>query len=212
MTITPLHSMTENTFPAIDDEMYLLDNPGGGGGSDARIKLSNLFYVINGLTADSAPVRSAYYVVTYDTSANTPKKVLLNNLGAYSIQFTALTFDPADSTTYYIGNYIAAPTTTALRRRLYIPRAGVITKCFIDVTVTGFTGATGNATFSIRLNNTTDTAVSAAAALSAVNNLYSKTDLAIAVAAGDYVEIKMENPAWGTNPTGVQISGLFFVE
>lgn len=211
MADTALHSMTENTSPAIGDEMYLLDNPTGAA-ADNRITLANLLKVINGLTTDSAPDGTADYLLTYDASASAAKKVLFGKTG-YALQYFSASWDPADSTTYYFSNMPGTGVTTASgRRRIYVPRAGKITACYFAVIVSGTLGTTETATVSIRLNDTTDTTVSSAVDFDAAEQVFSKTDLAIAVAAGDWFNIKLACPAFATNPTTVSISGEVWIE
>lgn len=63
--------LTEDTAPAIDDEVITRDTTNTTG---KRMTLSNVFKVINSMTVDSAPDAEADYVVTYDASASGPKK------------------------------------------------------------------------------------------------------------------------------------------
>ena len=54
-----------------------------------------------------------------------------------------------------------------------------------------------------RLNDTTDTTVSAAVTNTVLVSAFNGTGLSIAVTAGDYFEIKWVTPTWTTNPTSV---------
>ena len=72
-------AMTAETTPAADDQLMLSDT------SVAALRaftLTNLLKVINSLVADGSPDTATDYVVTYDTSAGTVKKVLLEDLVA----------------------------------------------------------------------------------------------------------------------------------
>jgi hypothetical protein len=74
-----ISGLTAETSPAADDLIMLGDTSAG----DLRgMTLANLFKVINTLTADATPDGAADYAVTFDTSAGTVKKALLNNLVA----------------------------------------------------------------------------------------------------------------------------------
>lgn len=124
---------------------------------------------------------------------------------------------PVDATTYYIGApFNDPPDTQANFKRIYIPKAGTITR--VDLTINNAAGVAGtaeNSTFSLRLNNTTDTLLSNTVPTNAVANqslFYNFTGLAIAVVAGDYIEIKWLTPTWVTNPTNLRVSAEIFVE
>jgi len=119
-------------------------------------------------------------------------------------------FAPADSTTYYFG--LVVQTVTQGVNRIYFPRAGVITQCYIRIVIAGTLGTSETATISIRKNSTTDTTVSAAVTYDAAAATFSNTALSIAIAAGDYIEYKVVTPAWVTNPTGVFHSGMLYFQ
>lgn len=192
----------ENTSPAASDKIPL--------SGSVYLQLSNLLKIINLLTTDSSPDRGADYVATYDASAGGPKKVLLNNLGAYALQVGSANDSPADATTYYFGCLLGTGvTTTEGRRKMRIPRAGTITR--IDLFINCSTGSSETSTISFRLNGTTDTTISSAVNLGATPFEANVTGLSIAVAAGDYFEIKWVTPTWATNPTAVNISALVYI-
>lgn len=123
----------------------------------------------------------------------------------YSITGYGLIAGPADSTTYYFGGLALSNftmDTTAATKRLYIPKAGTlkVVEGFIYTTVGGASNETS--TISFRLNNTTDTSISALLDLSAQAVTFSNTSLSVSVARGDYFEFKWATPAWATNPSG----------
>lgn len=126
---------------------------------------------------------------------------------------TTATFNPADATTYYFGSlYGLGANSTAASRRVYIPKSGTIRAC----TVYFNQGGAGDAelsTMSIRLNNTSDTTISAAVNNSSAIFSFSNLALAIPVVAGDYFEIKWVCPTWATtNPTSVRISAQIYID
>lgn len=70
---------TQLTAPVNNDTLPIYDLSAT---ANKRILLSDFFTVINDFTADASPDKAADYVVTYDASAATSKKVLLQNLPA----------------------------------------------------------------------------------------------------------------------------------
>lgn len=111
---------------------------------------------------------------------------------------------PADATTYYFGNDIVTPINTVPdNRRVYIPVTGTIVYARVTFFNTGTLGTAETSTISLRLNNTTDTAISALVTNNALYTNFVNTALTIAVVDGDYFELKWTTPTWVTNPTGV---------
>lgn len=70
-------SLTAETSPATDDELLLYDTSGT---SADKITLVNLLKVLNSLTEDTSPDESADFLLSYDTSAGTVKKVKPNSI------------------------------------------------------------------------------------------------------------------------------------
>ena len=113
-------------------------------------------------------------------------------------------------TIYFGGTPAVAPSTTGGNHRLYIPKAGAIKAAYVYANAA--TAGTNEAwVANIRLNNTTDTQIQSLS-LSNVNRLWSNAALNISVAAGDYVEIKMVNPTWATNPANVRFAVTIYIE
>ena len=63
----------------------------------------------------------------------------------------------------------------------------------------------------IRVNNTADTLIASVAAATA-ERVWTNSALSIAVAAGDYVEIKAINPTWVTNPLTTIFGRFIYIE
>lgn len=130
---------------------------------------------------------------------------------------TSSLFAPADATTYYFGapQFMNVVTTTQ-KRKVFIPKAGKITR--VDISVhnnSGTQGSNETSTVSLRLNDTTDTTLTSALtadAASGATNYFNITGLSIVVAAGDYFEIKWVTPTWVTNPTNVMLYLQVFVD
>jgi len=119
---------------------------------------------------------------------------------------------PADGITYYFGGqYEATIGTVAALHRMYCPKAGTIKAAYIFWRAGGTPGTSENLSLYIRLNNTTDTLIATISNEQAVK-VFSNTALSIAVAQGDYIEIKMVSPTWVTEPSLVYMSGVVFIE
>jgi hypothetical protein len=115
-----------------------------------------------------------------------------------------------DAQTIYWGSKNLAHQTVADIHRIYIPKAGTIKVCYAHFHA-GTAGTAENWSLYIRLNNTTDTLVQTIG-LSNANRVFSKTDLSIAVVAGDYIELKEIQPTWATNPANVRRSAVIYIE
>ena len=115
-----------------------------------------------------------------------------------------------DAQTLYWGGMLVAPSTTANRWRVYIPKAGTIKAAYI-YSYAGTAGTGESWSMNIRKNNTTDTLIQALT-LAAVDRVWSNVALAIAVVAGDYIEIKEVCPTWATNPATVTRTGVIYIE
>lgn len=127
------------------------------------------------------------------------------------MNFASSTFNPADNTTYFFGGLaFTAPQTTGALRRLYFTHACTITAVILNPFVSVASSAQ-NTEFYIRVNNTTDTQITTTAfqlTAAGAMNVYSNLAMNIAIAAGDYIEIKMVCPLnYTTNPTGVFMQG-----
>jgi hypothetical protein len=110
----------------------------------------------------------------------------------------------------YWGGFPVAPSTTAARWRVYIPKAGTIKAARI-YSYAG-TAGTGEAwSMYIRLNNTTDSLIQTLS-LANSNRVWANDALSISVVAGDYIEIKEIQPAWATNPATVTRTGVVYIE
>lgn len=151
-----------------------------------------------------------------DTNLIRPSDWNANHLGAlgYNLAGHGAKWSPADNTTYYFGSVFSyAPSTTEGLARIYIPVAGTITKCYVNLYTNGTNGTTEASTLYIRLNATTDTSVSASLTTNNDSCYVSNTGLSIAVVAGDYIEFKFVGPSnWSTNPTNCYITAVIYIE
>ena len=128
----------------------------------------------------------------------------------YTLKVQALTSSPADGATVYFGMLPKAPIATANVSKVYIRKAGTIKIAEIYC----YSGTAGTAeawSLYIRKNNTTDTLI-ATLSVSASERVFSNTSLSIAVAVGDYIEIKGIQPTWATNPLTTIYGGYLYIE
>lgn len=160
--------------------------------------------VDNDLNAFSWSIRGESQL-TANVALDVPNKsgtiALLDDVNARAkatINVQALTSSPADAATAYFGNLPKAPTTTANISKIYFRETGTINLAEIYC-YSGTAGTNEAWSLYIRKNNTTDYLI---ATVSAATNerVFSNLALNIPIAANDYVEIKMVNPTWVTNP------------
>jgi len=119
-------------------------------------------------------------------------------------------FNPLDSSNYYFGgNPAVGPATVALLQRIYFAKAAVIRRADINWYEGTVVGTNENISIYIRLNDTTDTLIQTVGA-AAASKIFTNAALTIAIAAGDYIEIKIVTPAWVTNPTNVCVGGVIY--
>lgn len=128
----------------------------------------------------------------------------------YAINVQALTSSPVDSQTVYFGMLPKAPTTTANISKVYIRKAGTI-KIAEIYCYSGTAGSNEAWSLYVRKNNTTDTLI-ATLSVNTNERVFSNTGLNIAVAVGDYIEIKGIQPAWVTNPLTTIYGGYIYIE
>lgn len=115
---------------------------------------------------------------------------------------------PADSTTYYWGNGILAPTVTATDQDQNLGYAYTIIGAVVLCSNATTQGSNENAVLQIR--NTTQSTSSSCGnfttnGTTAVVAATTITGLSISVASGDFICMQMDGPAWVTNPVGVRI-------
>ncbi len=133
---------------------------------------------------------------------------------SYTLMGGSSLTSPADATTYYAGSAGVVIGSTEGVHRIYIPKAGTIRAAYVTFINTGTIGTSETSTVSLRLNATTDTTISAAVTNNAALNIptsVSKTDLAVEVAQGDFIEIKWVTPTWVTNPGTVIIQFNIYI-
>jgi len=135
---------------------------------------------------------------------------------AYSMEWHSAGHNPADSTTYFIGNIPAAPTVTAgAPYRVYFPRSGRIRKIAVIGAVFGTLGSGETGTVSLEINNTTSYQITNQFTWSAIiqsTGSVFEDDTAPVIEQNDYFQVRVDTPAWATNPTSVIYWGSLWIE
>lgn len=134
--------------------------------------------------------------------------------GTYTLQTAAASSSStglSNATTYYQGAIWGSNgLSTSTVPRIYIPRAGTITKFY-----GAFCSSTGSneiSTLYIRINNTTDYTISTTIDNSTGAYYFNNTALNIPVSAGDYLLMKWITPTWTTKPTYISLNGVIEVD
>lgn len=122
---------------------------------------------------------------------------------------------PTDSTTYYMGfPYNVSLTTYDISSRVYMPRACTIKAVILAVYKGAGSASNENVSAYLRLNATTDTAISTTWQWTTAFgwDVVSNTGLSISVGAGEFFNIKIVTPAWATNPTNLYFTANIEIE
>jgi hypothetical protein len=129
----------------------------------------------------------------------------------YALALMALVLSTlTDAATYYFGGVGIAPGTVADVARVYVPKAGTIKAAFVFWRAV--TAGTSEAiSVYLRKNNATDYLIATIGDGAAVK-VFSNVGLSIAMAQGDYFEIKIVCPTWVTNPATVRLGGNVYLE
>ncbi len=114
-----------------------------------------------------------------------------------------------DSTTYYVGTGTNVETSPALSV-VHFPKPGIITAAQLHIYF-GSAGSGENVTILIRKNNTTDYAFTTGTFNTNMVFLYNYA-LNIPMTTSDYVEFKIQTPAWATNPANGYVGTCFMIE
>ena len=133
-----------------------------------------------------------------------------NGVTRYAINVQALTSSPGDGATVYFGMLPKAPIATANVSKCYVRGAGTIKRAEIYC-YSGTAGTNESWSLYIRKNNSADTLI-ATLGVNTNERKFSNENLNIAMAAGDYFEIKSVQPTWATNPLTCIYGGYVVIE
>jgi hypothetical protein len=128
----------------------------------------------------------------------------------YTINVQALTSSPVDAQTVYFGMLPKAPITTANVSKVYVRKTGTI-KIAEIYCYSGTAGTNQAWSLYIRKNNTTDYLIGTLSVATS-ERIFTNSALNIAMAVGDYFEIKGVQPTWTTNPLTTIYGGYVYIE
>ena len=121
---------------------------------------------------------------------------------------TTTSFNPADSTLYFIGQE-TQPFTTSSVLPLFIPKTGTIKNILISSRCAN--GTNENSTFILFLNDISNATLTSTYKFDTLNSFVNYSS-AISVNAGDYLYVRWQTPAWVTNPTQIRFNIIFYIE
>lgn len=213
---------TAKSTPADGDLFPIADSAASN--ATKKVSFTNLW--ANYLKAKADAVYSALghtHTGTYEpananiqshiSNTSNPHSTTAAQVGAlgYTLSVSAaLQATATDGDTLYWGSIQAAPSTSAAIARVYIPKAGTIKVVYI-FTRAVTTGSGEDWSMYIRLNNSSDTLIETEASSGNVR-IFANTSLNIAVAQGEYIEIKEVCPTWATNPANIIRGGYIYIE
>jgi hypothetical protein len=191
----------------------------GGGGVQAASSLMEVQSTTRGFlvprmttTQRNAIASPATGLEIYNTTTN--RKEFYNGTywqgEAYSINVQAAQFNPTASTTRFFGHLALQPNNTGASRKIYVRRPSVIRIAEIYSRSTT-AGDADNWSLYVRLNDTTDYLIQTVG-VSANERIWTNSNINIPVVSGDYVEIKMINPAWVNAPASTTFAGYLVFE
>lgn len=133
------------------------------------------------------------------------------NVSRFAINLTPVDeSNPASATTYYVSVDSTINTSqTNAGSWLYIPIDCTLDSIYGKIGITGTLGSNQNVQIFLRKNNTTDITVTSTSQWTANPTNFSATNLNTALSAGDYLQLKVITPSWGTVPT--QVSWTFAI-
>ena len=121
---------------------------------------------------------------------------------------TTTSFNPADSTLYFIGQE-TQPFTTSSVLPLFIPKSGTIKNIFISSRCAN--GTSENSTFILFINDISNATLTSTYKYDTLNSFLNYSG-AISVNADDYLYVRWQTPAWVTNPTQIRFNIIFYIE
>lgn len=116
-----------------------------------------------------------------------------------------------NATTYYTGAVWGSNglTTANLGAKIYIPRAGIISKIY--GTFNQNAGSAETSSLYLRVNDTTDYLISNSINLSSGQYPFNAS-LNISVSTGDFIVLKWITPTWVTKPTYISINSIILID
>jgi hypothetical protein len=186
-----------------------------GGISSTAVGLTG--QLLQGNTGADPTYSTAVYPTVAGTTGNFVKSDGTNfvsaaqPVNAFVTANNGTNVSPANSTTYFMSNDSVWNTTLTAAQEFVVPVACTITSVYGAVSIAGTLGTSENVTFSIRVNNTTDTTVSSTWQWTANPSTVNNTGLSISLNAGDYFSFKVVTPAWATKPTTCNFTATVYL-
>ena len=116
-----------------------------------------------------------------------------------------------DSTEYFSSGLDTSWNTTESVKRLYPRLSGRIVGAVVQTYSVTAAGTAEDWPMAIRLNNTTDYAISTQSVSAATRNWYNM-NLNIPITLTDFISIKTTTPAWVTNPADTYTNFILYIE
>ncbi len=185
-----------------------------GGSSTSQLVLKTTGQLqLNNYTSTSAFTGTAVGFLGFDSSGN----ILSGTPLGYTIQAFAIAtanFTWADNVLYYIGMGPSLALSSNLNiNPIYITKAGTIKAAHV-VASFSTVGSSENWSAYILINGTTATLIETISVSTSTRD-WNNASLSIAVAVGDTVQIRLNSPAWATNPvsnTGYAVNATIYIE
>ncbi len=129
----------------------------------------------------------------------------------YAINVMGLSQNPTGGVTRYISANPSTPYANAGPGAIRIRKAGILTIAEVICDAQTVVGSNENWSMYVRVNNAADTLIQTVGS-NTNPRIWTNSSLAISLAAGDYIEIKMINPTWATAPQGCFLGGYVYIE
>ncbi len=134
----------------------------------------------------------------------------ISSLNGYTLNILTASFNPVDAQTIFYGFQVDSVITEGTNK-LYIPKKGIIKTCHIRGILPVTAGSNEAWPLYIRINGITEYLVQSLSS-NLLTRIWKNYQLSIKVEFEDYLEIKMINPSWLTNPVGIRFNGTIFIE
>jgi hypothetical protein len=145
------------------------------------------------------------------TGTITNQTDLVSYVKGYSLQMICTsTINPADNTTYFIGSIQTVPFNTDTNLRLICPKSGTIKSVVFSSRQT--LGSAQTSTLALGVNGSyTNISTGILFNANPLNNAVI-SGLSRSVNEGDYITLRWTTPTWTTNPLGVSIHCIIYIE
>jgi hypothetical protein len=135
----------------------------------------------------------------------------ITKLSGYTLPiWTGAAYTPLDAATFVFGMELSGTAPSYNAAAIAIPKAGVIKRVDYVLRIVTTLASNENVQHFLRINDTTDVGL-VNTTWDAVHRAFSATPNT-PVNAGDFVAGKVVCPTWVTNPAGVTVRGLIYIE